>query len=188
MRCKCSTATFLLSILHLADHIDNNLSKRIAQSYEVLLIYRNSYAGDIPCSPAADQKRKNVVWIMLHIFINIFVVSLSSYQLWRRKTFMVKSCLSKLLSKLSFTSLSAMTTVINQKIFLIFFRIPWWESLLEASCLYLCSIQALVRLRELQIWRLFIIISYWKVFHGQLHQDKCIVCTCTFWSIIPVLF
>lgn len=64
---------------------------------------------------------------------------------------MVKSCLSKLLSKLSFTSLSAMTTVINQKIFLIFFRIPWWESLLEASCLYLCSIQALVRLRELQI-------------------------------------
>lgn len=40
------------------------------------------------------------------------------------------------------------------------------KSLLKVSCLYLCSIQALIRLRELQIWRLFIVISYWRVFHG----------------------
>lgn len=98
---------------------------------------------------------------MLYIFINIFVVSLSLYQLWSRKTFSVKSCLSKLSS----TSLSTMTRAINQTN-LLFFHIPWWESLLKASCLYLCSIQALVRLRELQIWRLFIVISCQRVFHG----------------------
>lgn len=107
---------------------------------------------------------------MLHIFINIFVVSLGSYQLWRRKSFCVKSYVSNLINKLSSTCLRAMTRKSVKSTY--FFHILWWESLLKTNCSYLCSVQALIRLQELPVWRIFIMISYCRGFCGELYQDK----------------